>query len=109
MMIEQHKRRPYIDNLRNGPCTKAMFDGWAAQATITAEQCNRGDEYDYRRMAHAAAQEALALALAFILDNDGEYQRVCEERDRYRDQILNTAMLTPPSMFIVNADQTNLT
>lgn len=99
-MIEQHKRRPYIENLRKDPRTKAMFDGWVAQATMIAEQRNRGDEYDYRRMAHDAAQEALALALAFILDNDGEYQMVCEERDRIRDQVLSRVMLTPPSITV---------
>lgn len=99
-MIEMHKRRPYIENLRNDPRTRAMFNGWVAQATATADQRRCGDGSGFRQMAHDAAQQALALAMAFILDNDGEYQMVCEERDRLREHILSIANLTPPASFV---------
>lgn len=103
-MIETHRARPYIENLRRDPRTKAMLDGWAVQATMAAEARNRGDAHDYRRMAHDAAREAIALAMAFVLDNDDEYQMVCEERDTLRASVLDAAFLRPATPLIVTTD-----
>ncbi len=92
-MIEQHKHRSFIRNLRNDPRTRAMVDGWIAQAMVKVE-IGASRDYD-RRATHEAVREGIALALSFILDNDGEYQMVCEERDRLRDHILQGVTSLP--------------
>jgi hypothetical protein len=100
--IDMRINRPFIERLRHDPRMKAMVDGWTAQATIEAEARLRHPD-DYRRAMHEAARTGIALVLSFILDNDGEYRAVCEERDRLIEQVLRAAMLTPPS-FVVSKD-----
>lgn len=101
-MIDHHNiNRPYIERLRHDRRTRALFEGWVAQAAMTAEPRARGDAHMAARL---AAEEALKLALAFILDEDGEYRAVCAERDRYRDQLLETIDLVPPPRFVIPAE-----
>lgn len=90
--------RPYIERLRHDPRGRALHDGWVHQAAMVAEQRAGGDA---RMAAHEAAEEALKLALSFILDNDGEYLAVMAERDRFRDQLLETINLQPTSYRII--------
>jgi hypothetical protein len=96
-MIEDFKAtRGYIENLRTDPRTRAMFDGWVAQATKTAEARIAGRfGHDAHRLAHEAATEALTLALSFILDNDGELQAVRHERDTLLKQLIDLHASVP--------------
>jgi len=99
MMIETHKQRPYIENLRKDPRTRALMESWVVQAMMASENSGKPrDEHEAMSFAHAVAKDAVALAMAFVLDNDGEYQTICRERDRYRDAHLQFAMITPTSL-----------
>ena len=98
-----HRRRPYIENLQNDPRTMAMMDGWIAQATKEAELNHDLCRDDPRRLAHNAARRALELAMSFVLDNDGEYQGVCEQRDQLLDNALKLEAMRPPSIVIPRA------
>lgn len=71
MIPEFERKRTYIERLRNDPRTRAMRDGWIAQATAEAEQRYPGRLEAGLRM-HYAASRVLELAMSFILDNDGE-------------------------------------
>lgn len=101
--IDMRINRPFTERMRHDPRMRAMVDGWIAQATFEAE--TRNDRYrEPSRFAHDAAETALRLALTFLIDNDGEYRAVCEERDRLMEQVLKGAMLTPPSLTVKASD-----
>lgn len=96
-MIRDFKiNRPYIERLRHDPRTRALFDSFISQATMLVEN-RHGNDMEYmgsRRAAHEIAQEAVALAMSFVLDNDSEYRMVCEERDQLMNQQLQWARLS---------------
>lgn len=97
--IENRISRPFIQRVRDDGRLSSMVQGWAIQATMIVEQRYGFYPSDPRRIAHEAAEEALKLALTFILDNDGEYRMVCEERDQLVErmtQTLNHMNLIPP-------------
>lgn len=96
-IMEQKRKRSYVEQIRRDPRMKAMLDGWAAQAAMKAEQKMR-NPYADRQSIHDAAVEGIALAMTFVLDNDGEYQAVCDERDALLDKIINTFQTAPINM-----------
>jgi len=101
MMIETHKQRAYIENLRKDPRTRALMESWVVQAMMASENSGKPrNQHEAMAFAHAVAKDAVALAMAFVLDNDGEYQAICRERDRFRDAHLEFATLTPPSSVV---------
>lgn len=99
-MIIPKQERGYIASLRRDPRTKAMFDGWVAQATQEAEMLYP-DLRDDRQRTHFAAERAVQLAMSHVLDNDGELQMLAEENDRLRKQILDFAHRTPPNSVLI--------
>lgn len=103
MMIDQKINRPYIKRLRSDPRTKAMFDGWAHQACMEAEARypDIRSPHDAQKLAYFAARRALELAMTFVLDQDGEYKMVCEERDKaFEALIKQSEMLTPQQIMV---------
>ncbi len=98
-MITPKQERGYIASLRRDPRTKAMFDGWVAQATQEADM-RFPDPRDDREKAHFAARRALELAMSHVLDNDGELQMVMEQRDQLLDKAIEAARMMPPPQII---------
>lgn len=103
-MIRDFKiNRPYIERLRHDPRTRALFDSFISQATMLVEN-RHGNDMEYmgsRRAAHEIAQEAVALAMSFVLDNDSEYRMVCEERDQLMERQLKGFQLCSMSPVFV--------
>lgn len=93
------RQRGYIARLLRDPRTKAMHDGWIAQATFEAEE-HCGDRYDAPRMAQYAADRAIQLAMSFVLDNDGELNAVREQMEKLLEANLTMASLSPRPIVI---------
>jgi len=100
----QGPTRTYIQRIRNDPRTRAMHDGWVAQACAEAEQVYP-DPSDDRRRTHHAASRALELALSFVLDNDGELTMVREQLDRVLENSITLANMSPRSFVMPKAEQ----
>ncbi|MFC0683187.1 hypothetical protein [Novosphingobium clariflavum] len=98
------QERGYIARLRRDPRTKAMHDGWLAQATYEAEQHYPYPE-DARQRAHYAADRALLLALSFVLDNDGEMNALREQLDRITESSLSLLNKFPPAPIILKSEE----
>lgn len=99
-MISTKQERGYISRMRRDPRTKAMLDGWVAQATQEADM-RFPDPRDDRERTHFAAQRAVELAMSHVLDNDGELQMVMKERDTLLENSIRLANLTPPTAIIL--------
>jgi len=102
--IMGHRARPYIENLRNDARTRQLMDSWTVQAMMEVE-ARRGhpaDEHDSKRFAHEVAQRAVAIAMSFVLDNDGEYQMVCQERDGILQAHIDAAGMRTTVMQVVS-------
>lgn len=104
MIRPLNQDRSYITRLRFDPRIRAMFDGWVAQATMEAEQ-RFPDPRDDRARSHFAAETALRIGLAFVLDNDGEYQRVLAENEKLMKRLLDAAHLPPLHVVLPSADE----
>lgn len=93
-MITKAINRPFIDRLKSDPRFFAMVQGWEYQAVMETEA-----QFSYRRcdreVMHQTAAAALKLALEFILQNDGEYRAVCEQRDAILKHSLDAMALMP--------------
>ena len=90
--------RDYITRFRRDPRTRAMHDGWVAQATAEAEQ-RYPHPLDANQRANFAASRALELGMSFVLDNDGELNAVREQLGRVLENALELTRLTPPATF----------
>lgn len=103
---ENKANRPYLQRLATDARMHRLLDGWTAQATLEAEG-RYPEPWQDRERTHYAAKSAAALAMAFVLDNDREYQMVCEERDRALEMALqaNGAFVRIPRL--VDADLAN--
>jgi hypothetical protein len=76
-----------------------MFDGWVAQSTYEAEQRHPYPDDD-RRRTHYAAQRAIELAMAFVLDNDGELAATREQLERTLEASIELASLSPKPLIL---------
>ena len=86
MITPPDQRRNYISRLRNDPRTKALFDSFIYKATHEVRSISG---YENLTNAQPIAQRAVMNAMAFVLDNDGEYQMLLEENERLRQQIID--------------------
>lgn len=99
-LIDDRINRPYIERLRRDPRTRVVFDGFLAQVSLRFNDRPIKDEHEARKMIMRAAEEAIALAMAFVLDNDTEYMQVCEERDRIMKLCIDNQSLIVPKFMI---------
>lgn len=99
MLKPANADRRYIQRLRSDPRTRALFNGWAAQATLEADQ-RFPDPHDGRLAACFAAERAIELAMSFVLDNDGEYQMVSDELNQLRNRVIEGFMM-PPAVVVM--------
>lgn len=99
MIRPLHHDRSYIARLHRDPRTKAMLDGWIAQATFEADKRFPRPEDDRQRTCFAA-ETAVRLAMEFVLGNDGEYQAILLENDRLMQQVIDIANRTPPRLHV---------
>ena len=100
MWPNRTSKRTYIDRLMNDPRSKAMRDGWVAQATAEAEM-RYPHALDARPRAAMAAERALDLGMSFVLDNDAELaavRRELEEMTKRALDLLNTRCM--PGVFV---------
>lgn len=94
MMIEQRQQRGYIENLKRDHRTRALMDAWVHQAMMEQEAKGQpSNTYDAIKMANAVAERAVVLAMEFVLDNDREYQMVCEQRDKLMEACVKNVTL----------------
>lgn len=101
--IDDRINRPFIERLRNDSRMRALLTSWVHEATIeVTERLGRyRSEASPEKIAHEAAEAALIRAMTFILDNDGEYKMVCEERDRLMKAFIDQGALRPAPFMVV--------
>jgi hypothetical protein len=99
--------RDYIERLRHDPRTKALFDSFVYQAIVEVRERHGCAENHHQaeELAHRTAERAVALAMAFVLDNDGEYRMVCEQRDQLLERQLKGFELSAMSPVFVKEQQ----
>lgn len=97
--MAQGPNRTYIQRLRNDPRTRAMHEGWIAQATAEAEM-RHPDPRDDRKRTHYAVSRALELAMSFVLDNDGELAMVREQLNRMASHVITLGNSTPTRLVV---------
>jgi hypothetical protein len=92
--------RGYIKWLRTDPRVRRIFEGFVARATMEAdlEVPHIRDVHEARQLAHVAARLAVQMVMDFVIDNDGEYQMVKEERDQLQERLFKLAELAPNHM-----------
>ena len=95
---ENCEERGYIKRLRNDPRTKALFDSFVYQAMVETRE-SIGSHASAERFAHEAAERAVALAMGFVLDTDGEYLMVLGELDRMRNMIRAQSNIIAPKTY----------
>lgn len=97
----QKQQRSFIERMRRDHGLHQLMQSWVVQGVAQAKIAHDGrDGWFDARTASQAAEEALKLALSFILDNDGEYQRVCQERDQLLENIIKHVELTPRPIIV---------
>jgi hypothetical protein len=101
-MKQIKKHRPYIERIRRDPRTMALFDSFIYQAMVEVREHHghAEDPHDAERLAHKTAERAVALAMAFVLDNDGEYEMLRQHNDQLMDTVIETGKLTPRTMIL---------
>lgn len=105
-MINDEPKRSYIARLRRDPRLKAVFDGFISQALIETDQ-RYPDPYMDRERILYATHRATELAMAFVLDNDGEYQMIYEQWEKAVENAISFANMTGPTLIIKPGSETN--
>lgn len=103
--MKMKTNRPYIERLRRDPRTKALFDSFVYQAMVEVrEQHGRPESpYEAEKFAHVTAEKAVALAMSFVLDNDGEYKMLREQFDQLMQTMIDARHLSPGPSIIITA------
>lgn len=93
-MANEGPKRSYVARLRRDPRLKAIFDGFISQALVEADQ-RYPDPYMDRERTLYATRRSTELAMAFVLDNDAEYQMIYEQWEKAVENAVNFAHATP--------------
>lgn len=98
-MINDGPKRSYIARLRRDPRLKAVFEGFISQALIETDQ-RYPDPYMDRERIHFATRRATELVMAFVLDNDAEYQMIYEQWEKAVENALTLTKMSSPTLII---------